>query len=118
MLDPRLLRAFVAIADAGSFTAAADRLHMTSRTLRRKLLAEGTCYAKLPASVRKELAIRYLRTTRMKTEAIAQSLGFSDVANFRQAFRKWTNKNPSEFRCRGNIADGGEGRIVVTSGLN
>lgn len=90
----------------------ADRLHMTSRTLRRKLLAEGTCYAKLLASVRKELAIEYLRTTRMKTEAIAQSLGFSDVANFRQAFKKWTSMNPSEFRCRSKDTDGkGEGSI-------
>jgi DNA-binding transcriptional LysR family regulator len=29
MLDPRLLRAFVAIADSSSFTIAAQRLHMT-----------------------------------------------------------------------------------------
>lgn len=33
MLDPRLLRAFVTIADTGSFTTAADRLHMTQSTI-------------------------------------------------------------------------------------
>ncbi|MDW6020315.1 LysR family transcriptional regulator [Mesorhizobium sp. BAC0120] len=37
MLDPRLLRAFVAIADLGSFTAAADRLNMTQSTISQQL---------------------------------------------------------------------------------
>jgi DNA-binding transcriptional LysR family regulator len=37
MLDPRLLRAFAAIADAGSFTAAADRLSMTQSTISQQL---------------------------------------------------------------------------------
>jgi len=37
MLDPRLLRAFVAIADAGSFTAAAERLHMTQSTISQQI---------------------------------------------------------------------------------
>lgn len=79
----------------------AARLHTTSRTLRRKLQAEGTSFAEILASVRKDLAIRYLQSSEMKTESIAASLGFSDVANFRQAFRRWTNMNPSEFRRHG-----------------
>lgn len=37
MLDPRLLRAFVAIADAGSFTLAAERLNMTQSTISQQL---------------------------------------------------------------------------------
>jgi DNA-binding transcriptional LysR family regulator len=37
MFDPRLLRAFVAIIDAGSFTRAADRLHMTQSTISQQL---------------------------------------------------------------------------------
>lgn len=37
MLDPRLLRAFVTIADAGSFTLAAERLHMTQSTISQQL---------------------------------------------------------------------------------
>jgi DNA-binding transcriptional LysR family regulator len=37
MFDPRLLRAFVAIADAGSFTHAAERLHMTQSTISQQL---------------------------------------------------------------------------------
>ncbi len=37
MLDPRLLRAFTAIVDAGSFTLAAERLHMTQSTVSQQL---------------------------------------------------------------------------------
>lgn len=37
MLDPRLLRAFVAIADAGSFVQAAERLNMTQSTISQQL---------------------------------------------------------------------------------
>jgi AraC-like DNA-binding protein len=82
----------------------ANRLHMTSRTLRRKLQAEGTCYADILASVRKELAVHYLTHSQMKTETIAETLGFRDVANFRHAFRRWTNMTPSEFRRHGRAA--------------
>lgn len=37
MFDPRLLRAFTAIVDAGSFTLAAARLHMTQSTISQQL---------------------------------------------------------------------------------
>ena len=37
MLDPRLLRSFVGIIDAQSFTAAADRLSMTQSTISQQL---------------------------------------------------------------------------------
>ena len=87
----------------------AERMHVTSRTLRRKLQAEGTSYAGILASVRKELAIQHLRTTRMKVDEIAEALGFADVASFRQAFRKWTGRSPSDYRGRGRAARGGAG---------
>ncbi len=76
----------------------ADKLHMVSRTLRRKLEAEGTSYTQILSDVRKQLAIKYLRETRMSTEDIAMSLGFSDASGFRQAFKRWTDKSPSDFR--------------------
>lgn len=37
MLDPRLLRTFIAIVEAGGFTRAAERLHMTQSTLSQQL---------------------------------------------------------------------------------
>jgi len=76
----------------------AESLCMTSRTLRRKLEAEGTSYSELLTSVRKALAIDYLNSTALSTEDIALTLGFSDVVSFRHAFKRWTGKTPNEVR--------------------
>jgi AraC-like DNA-binding protein len=76
----------------------AARMNITSRTLRRWLQAEGTSFLAVLADVRCALAKQYLRTTRMTTEDIAEALGFSDAANFRHAFRRWTGRRPGEFR--------------------
>jgi AraC-like DNA-binding protein len=76
----------------------AERLSMTSRTLRRKLGAEGTSYSELLTDVRKALAIDYLTTTTLSTEDIASTLGFSDAVSFRHAFKRWTGKTPHELR--------------------
>ena len=76
----------------------AAKLGMYPRALRRKLEAEGTSYRDLVAELRMRLAIEYLRKTLMTNEEIATRLGYSDAANFRHAFTRWTGKSPSEFR--------------------
>lgn len=76
----------------------AERLDMTPRTLRRRLQQEGTSYQEILTEVRCRLAKEYLRTTRMTTEDIAEMVGFSEAANFRHAFKRWTGKAPSAFR--------------------
>ena len=78
--------------------AIAESLCMTSRTLRRKLEAEGTSYSDLLTSVRKALAIDYLATTLLSTEDVALTLGFSDAVSFRHAFKRWTGLTPNEYR--------------------
>ena len=74
------------------------RLKIPIRTLRRRLQQEGTSYRKLADELRTEIAIKYLRDTAMTVEDIASSLGFSDAASFRYAFRRWTNATPGKFR--------------------
>jgi AraC-like DNA-binding protein len=76
----------------------AENLCMTSRTLRRKLEAEGTSYSDLLVGVRKALAMDYLTTTLLCTEDIAAMLGFSDAVAFRHAFKRWTGMTPGEYR--------------------
>lgn len=78
--------------------AIAETLCMTSRTLRRKLEAEGTSYSDLLTSVRKALAIDYLSTTVLSTDDVALNLGFSDAVSFRHAFKRWTGFTPNEYR--------------------
>ncbi len=43
------------------------------------------------------VAIKYLRDTNLTIEDIADFLGFSEAANFRHAFSRWTGKPPQEF---------------------
>lgn len=76
--------------------AAALSLH--PRTLRRRLEAEGTTFRDLLADFRQRLAIEYMRKTRMTNEEIANRLGYSDAANFRHAFTRWTGKSPQAYR--------------------
>lgn len=69
MLDPRLLRAFVTIADAGSFTQAAERLHMTQSTISQQL-------ARLEDAVGHGLIDRFARPIR-PTTAGERLLGYA-----------------------------------------
>lgn len=80
--------------------ATADRLHMSSRTLKRKLQQQGMPFQQILDEVRKKASIRLLQNQSMTINAIAARLGFSDPANFRRAFRKWTGCSPSEFRTQ------------------
>jgi len=81
-----------------SFNAIAKHLHMTTRTLRRKLLEENTSFRQQLNELRTYVAIKYLRDTKLTVEDIAGVLGFSDAANFRHAFRRWTKGAPLEIR--------------------
>ena len=81
-----------------SFDDLAKGLHMSARTLRRKLRDDNTSFRKLADELRMDMAIKYLRDTDLTVEHIAEALGFSDAANFRQAFRRWAKAAPREFR--------------------
>jgi AraC-like DNA-binding protein len=81
-----------------SSEAMASALAMHPRTLRRRLEAEHITYRDVVAEVRMMLAVEYLRNTRMTNEEIAVRLDYSDAANFRHAFARWTGRSPSAFR--------------------
>jgi len=81
-----------------SFGDIAGEVNMSERTLRRKLREENTSFRNLVDQLRMDMAIKYLRDTDLTVEAISGSLGFSDAANFRQAFRRWTKAAPHAFR--------------------
>jgi len=88
----------VNLARPTGFDAVARHLKITPRTLRRKLHEENTSFRHLLDELRMTVAIKYLRDTELTIEEIADALGFSDAANFRHAFRRWTKAAPQEFR--------------------
>lgn len=78
--------------------AVAERMGLTSRTLARRLKQENTSFTDLLNQIRSEVATYLLRATRLSTDDIAESLGFADTNNFRQAFLRWTGQSSSEYR--------------------
>jgi AraC-like DNA-binding protein len=86
------------IANPPTLAAIAKLLEMSDRSLRRQLREQGISFRGLLDELRMQIALKYLRTTRLANEDIALALGFSDAANFRRAFRRWTNKSPSKIR--------------------
>jgi AraC-like DNA-binding protein len=79
----------------------AGRLFLSTRTLRRRLEDAQTSYQEIVGEIRRDLALRYLTQTSLSTEAIAEILGYSDTANFRQAFKRWTGESPQQYRRSG-----------------
>ncbi|KZX91580.1 DNA-binding protein, partial [Alcanivorax sp. HI0013] len=81
-----------------SLTVTARILHMTPRTLHRRLLDEGTSFQEILDEVRHALAMEYLKSQHMTIQELAYTLGYGDTANFRRAFKRWTGVAPSFFR--------------------
>lgn len=76
----------------------AERLFMSSRTLRRHLSAEGVSYRLLLDEVRMALAEELLKVNGITLEEISVRLGYSEVSNFLHAFKRCKGQTPSAFK--------------------
>lgn len=72
--------------------------HVTERTLRRQLEAEGTSFRQLLDEVREALAHELLLEAGLSVEQTARRLGFAEPASFVHAFRRWTGTTPGGYR--------------------
>jgi len=76
----------------------ARRLCMSSRTLRRKLTAEGISYQEIIDDIRKDNAIELLENTGDSIEIISEKIGYCNTSNFYHAFKRWTGQTPGKYR--------------------
>ncbi len=83
-----------------SLQMTARLFHLTPRTLHRRLIEEGTSFKQVLEEVRHMLALEHLKSGRLSIQEIAFLLGYSDVANFRRAFKRWEGVAPSGVRGR------------------
>jgi AraC-like DNA-binding protein len=77
---------------------AAARLHMSPRTLQRRLEEEGTRFSEVVEDARLELARRLLADPSVTLGDVAYRTGFSDLATFSRAFKRWTGQPPGQWR--------------------
>lgn len=84
--------------DFPSVVAMADHLHMSVRTLRRRLGEVGTTYQEFKDRTRCDAATRLLNRPELKINAVAVLLGFDEPSAFHRSFKKWTGVTPGEYR--------------------
>ncbi|MCL2656651.1 MAG: AraC family transcriptional regulator [Betaproteobacteria bacterium] len=76
----------------------AERLHLSPRTLARRLALEGSSFRAILDTLRRELALARITQTHMPVDKIAAELGYADPSAFYRAFVAWTGQSPSAYR--------------------
>jgi AraC-like DNA-binding protein len=84
--------------DSADAEHVADALHMSTRTLQRRLAEAGTTFRDVLDGVRSGLAESYLTDTTVSIPEVAFLLGFSDQSSFHRAFHRWTGWAPGRWR--------------------
>lgn len=84
----------------------AQALHMSERTLRRRLEEHGTSYKNLLDELRRELACHFIARTNQSFEETGARLGFADISAFYRAFKRWTSTTPAAYRAQARGRNG------------
>jgi len=82
----------------GGMQGLAKALHVSARTLRRRLDEHGYTYTSLLDELRRNLAAHYLERSDLSLEQVAEALGFADTSTFYRSFKRWTGSTPAQYR--------------------
>ncbi|MBC8996959.1 MULTISPECIES: AraC family transcriptional regulator [unclassified Pseudomonas] len=81
-----------------SLEQAAQAFAMSPATLKRKLQKHDTGFQQQVDLVRKHVALYLYQVKGLSNEEVADYLSFSDPANFRRSFKRWTGSTPNLIR--------------------
>lgn len=87
----------------------AGRLHVSPRTLHRRLEEEGASFRSIKDAIRRDIALARLTKTRQPVARIAAELGYADTSAFYRAFVAWSGVSPEQFRRRLAMRTGSPG---------
>ena len=76
----------------------AKDLHMSSRTLQRRLQDAGSNYQRVLDEARRQMARYYLSNSVLELAEAAYLLGYEDANSFARAFRAWEGMPPKNWR--------------------
>lgn len=82
-----------------SLEQVADNLHISTRTMRRKLGSEGTSFQQVKQRSLHKVAIQLLTMTNTSLSEIADQLGYSESSAFVRAFKSWEGVTPQKYRA-------------------
>jgi AraC-like DNA-binding protein len=78
----------------------ARELHLSTRTLQRRLTEQGITFQRLLEEARRELARHYLLQSSLELNETAYLLGYEDSNSFFRAFQQWEGTSPGRWRVR------------------
>lgn len=81
-----------------SLDAVAKLMHLSGRTLKRRLAAQGCSFSELLEQERRKRAQLLLSSSQLSLSEIAERLGYANLANFARAYRRWTGQTPMTYR--------------------
>jgi AraC-like DNA-binding protein len=76
----------------------AGALHISARTLQRRLQDEGSSFQRVLGEARRHLARHYLNNSTLELNEAAYLLGYEDGNSFVRAFRSWEGVPPARWR--------------------
>jgi AraC-like DNA-binding protein len=76
----------------------ARELHLSTRTLQRRLAEQGITFQRLLEEARRELARHYLLHSSRELHETAYLLGYEDANSFFRAFHHWEGTSPGQWR--------------------
>jgi AraC-like DNA-binding protein len=76
----------------------AGALHISARTLQRRLQDEGSSFQRVLGEARRHLARHYLNNSTLELNEAAYLLGYEDGNSFVRAFRSWEGVPPAQWR--------------------
>ena len=76
----------------------AKELHLSTRTLQRRLTEQGITFQHLLEEARRELARHYLLHSSRQLNETAYLLGYQDANSFFRAFHQWEGTSPAKWR--------------------
>lgn len=82
----------------------AQRVHLSPRTLKRRLQELGTSYRLLLDAELRQRCCRLLENRHLSISEVAWQLGFADVSNFTRTFRRLTGCPPRAWRAEQQAA--------------
>jgi AraC-like DNA-binding protein len=76
----------------------AELLHVSNRTFKRRLSAQGVTFSELVDRQRRVRALALLESSPLSIEEIARRLDYATASTFVRAFRRWTKTTPTAYR--------------------
>jgi AraC-like DNA-binding protein len=97
----RLLFQYLGRRDNLNILWAAVKCGLHSRTLQRRLRAEGISFEEIKDEVRRSIALHYIQNTDMPLKLVIEKLDYAEISALTRSCYRWFSVSPRELRRNG-----------------